>query len=236
MEIKDIRFTRFYAAEHVQFGAEMIRLTESIRPELPQRDHYVALHEEETRILKKLSGNVLTPEIDRSDAVRDSHIYGFFTAVKALQHHYDPELAAAAALKPYKSVTKITYAQESATVGKMITELQKIETAQAIEKLGLTGWIAKIDEDNRLFNDLVMQRNAAVSEKIEGNMSDIRSRIDPVYYDIVKRINALAVINSSNSRYGELILRINERIDAYKHTVAQRQAAAGKKNSDSPKA
>ncbi|GHV47864.1 hypothetical protein FACS1894181_02230 [Bacteroidia bacterium] len=193
MEIQDVRFTRLYVAEHVQFGEEVSELiaVAPFRDELPAFNTYLALREEEKRILKKLTGSYLTPELERCDETCDVHTYGFFTVAKGLCHHYDQEAIAAAdvvakALKPYKRVYKITFNQETATLSRMIAELEKDEFVMAVSRLGLTEWVNTIDADNRRFADLVLQRNATLAKKVEGNMKDIRSRVDPAYYDLIR--------------------------------------------------
>jgi hypothetical protein len=232
MEVQDVRFTRFYAAEHVQFGEDVCEI---IKPapfagELPEFEAFKTLHGEETMIFKKLGGSYLTPEVEKCDDTRDIHTSGFMSAVKAMCHHYDPEIVDAAqivakALKPYKSICKITFNQESATLTHLITEMRKDTVAPAVAQLGYTEWVNRIEADNSRFVELVMQRNATISEKIEGNMKEIRSRVDPVYYALVRRINALMIIQGEDV-YLATVKQLNSRIDAYRHTVAQRQAVA----------
>jgi hypothetical protein len=232
MEIQDVRFTRFYSAEHVQFGTEVCSLIEEapFRDELPDYDSYRALHEEEKLLFKKEGGNYLTPEVEKSDETRDIHTYGFFMAVKGLLHHYDAEIVAAAnivitVLKPFKKVYRITFEQETATLDKMVVELRKEPVAQAVERLGFTGWVNRIAEDNQQFATLQMQRSVENTLKLEGNMKGIRSRIDPSYYQLVHRINSLIVVNGEAS-YEATVKLLNERIDSYKRTISHRQAAA----------
>jgi hypothetical protein len=235
MEVQDVRFTRFHAAEHVQFGDDVCSILEPVhfRNELPELVTFKALHVEETAIFKKLTGSYLTPEVESGDETRDIHTYGFMTAVKAMCHHYDPEVVEAAtviylALKPYKSVCRITLNQETATLTRMVAELRKDEIARAVEHLGYTEWVNRIDADNRRFIELVMQRNIEISQKVESNMKEIRSRIDPVYYALIRRFNALMIIHGEES-YLAVAKQLNSRIDAYKHTIAQRQATAAAK-------
>jgi hypothetical protein len=59
-------------------------------------------------------------------------------------------------------------------------------------------------------------------------MKGIRSRIDPVYYDLALRINSLIVVNGE-APYEATVKLLNERIDSYKRTISQRQAAAARK-------
>jgi hypothetical protein len=240
MEIQDVRFTRFYAAEHVQFGTEVCSLIEEapFRDELPVFTPYCALHEEEKQLFKKEGGNFLTPEVEKSDETRDIHTYGFFMTVKGLLHHYDEEVIAAAdivsvALKPFKKVCKITFEQETATLDKMVAELRKEAVAQAVERLGFTEWVNRIDEDNQQFAALQMQRSATNTQKLEGNMKGIRSRVDPVYYSLTNRINSLMVVNGE-APYEATVKLLNERINSYKRTIAQRQAALAARKKDKP--
>jgi hypothetical protein len=238
MEIQDVRFTRFYAAEHVQFGTEVCSLIEEapFRDELSVFTSYRALHEEEKQLFKKIGGNYLTPEVEKSDEIRDIHTYGFFMLVKALLHHYDPEVVATAnivstVLKPFKNVYRITFEQETATLDKMVVELRKKTVAQAVEQLGYTEWVNQIAKDNQQFATLQMQRSIEYTLKLEGNMKSIRSRMDPSYYELVHWINSLIVVNGV-APYEATVKLLNERINSYKHIIAQRQAAATARKKD----
>jgi hypothetical protein len=232
MEIQDVRFTRFYAAEHVQFGTEVCEVIEEapFKDNLPSYPSYRALHEEEKLLFKKAGGNYLTSEVETSDETRDIHTYGFFMVVKGMLHHYDAEIVAAAnivtaVLKPFKNVYRITFEQETATLDKMVIELRKEDVAKAVERLGFTEWVNQIAKDNRQFAALQMQRSVENTLKLEGNMKGIRSRVDPSYYELTHWINSLTVINGA-APYEATVKLLNERINSFKRTISQRQAAA----------
>jgi hypothetical protein len=235
MGIEEVKFTRFYAAEHVQFGTEVCEVIEEapFKEELPSYPAYRALHEEEKQFFKKEGGNLLTPEVEQSDETRDIHTYGFFMVVKGMLHHYDEEVISAAGvvstvLKPFKKVCKITFEQETATLDKMVVELRKEDVAKAVERLGFTEWVNRIAEDNRQFAALQMQRSFVNTLRLEGNMKGIRSRVDPAFFDVALHLNSLIVVNGL-APYEATVKLLNERINSFKRTISQRQAAAARK-------
>ncbi len=235
MEIQKISFGQFRAAEHVQFGAEICELIDGalFKEQLPQYGAYKGLHDEEWKIFKKETASMLTPELVQADRMRDKHTTGFFLAIESAQHHYQPEMEKAAdrlaiLLKLYKGVTKYSYNAQTASLTRMIAELQKSAAAADVDLLGLAGWVSQIDIDNNNFARLMMQRSAGNMDKMEGTMLEIRSRVDTAYFEVVKRINALIVVNGKDA-YAELVKLMNERIDYYKRAVAERQTASANK-------
>jgi hypothetical protein len=208
------------------------------RDELPIFASYSALHEEEKLIFKKVTGNLLTPEVEESDETRDVHTYGLVMTVKGMRHHYDADIVAAAdkvsaTLKPFKKVCKLTFDQETATLDRMIVELRKDDIAQAVGRLGLTEWVNRIAEDNRQFAELQLQRSAKSAQQLEGNMKSIRGRVDLAYYELTRHINALMAVNG-DAPYEETVKLINERINSYKRAISQRQAAAAARKKEQP--
>ncbi len=235
MEIQKISFGQFRAAEHVQFGTEICELIDEApgKEQLPQYETYKRLHGEEQKIFKKTAAAALTPELVQADRMRDKHTTGFFLAIESAQHHYLPEQEKAAdrlagLLKPYKGVVKYTYNAQTASLTRMAAELQKTAAAADIDLLGLAGWVIQIDTDNNNFARLMMLRSTDNLDKEEGTMTEIRSRVDAAYFDMVKHINALIVVNGQDA-YTEPVKLINERIDYYKRTVAERQTASANK-------
>jgi hypothetical protein len=62
-------------------------------------------------------------------------------------------------------------------------------------------------------------------------LADARVKTDEAYKDLIKRIEAMMLLNGENPIYAEFIKKLNVVIEKYKNIIAQREGIAKAKKS-----
>ena len=238
MNIKPIDKQNLRNDEHFQFHTEMKDLVNATgAAALKIADLftiYQTCYANEDEALKKVIKSAITADIETADRTRDLTFSGLVGTNKAALNHFDPETSAAArrlkvlfdtfgnlAVKPLNEETSAIYNLLQELSGKYAPDMQKV---------GLAGWANKLEADNKAFDKLVKERNDENSDKTQLKMKETRTATDKVYADIVKRINALIIVEGE-AAYSAFVNKLNGYIDKYNHLLAQRvgRNAAAKK-------
>jgi hypothetical protein len=223
---------------HFQFLNDVDNLIQDTTPEiLGIEQHYPAFKTglgKEDSALKVERGSSQTKLLAAADAFRDQLDRGFEIQVESYSFHWDPNVAEAARrisriIGQYGDLRSLPYNEESSALGNKMQELQAPDYAADIELLKLTNWVNQIIKANTEFISLFGDRASEQATRASGNVRAARIEVDPAYQAIVKRINALVVVNGEQA-YANFIDKLNYYIDYYKNTIALQR---GRKNGDS---
>jgi hypothetical protein len=246
MKIRNLKSSNFYHFrndEHFLFFYGVLDLINRIGAAAlkiqKEFEVFRACFDNEDEALKKISKSAATAKINDADAARDITFRGMVDTNTIALNHYDPEVAEAAqSLKipfdTYGNLAKLPLKEETSGIINLLQEL-KGKYAAAVQKAGLTGWVAKLEADNNTFFTLFTERNDENAARTHLKMKECRLETERAYDAVVERINALIVIEGE-AYYAEFVSKLNSLIDKFNNDVAVRigraKAKANKKNED----
>ena len=160
--------------------------------------------------------NIFRGELDRS----------FSLKVEAATLDYDPLVREAGErlmriFMKYGDLRKEDYNNQTSKMTVRNTEINDYYAADVVT-IKETELFAKLDEANKSFNTDFGVRNNEMAARIGFNVIAARAEVDPIYDNIKRNINALAIVEG-DADYAEVIDRINAFIAYYKNVLAIRR-------------
>lgn len=222
MEIQNFSLTGLTNEEHYKFmfdtDALIIAATAS---SLSIENDYVIFKEafeNEGEALGFVRKSSITDNIYDADLVRDTTLRGLKKAIESNSSHFKPAIRETANrllvfFNTYGNVTVKSYEEESAAIIKIVSEL-KTTYAADINLLGLMEWVVELENNNNSFDQLMTNRFDESDDKTRLRMKSVRKEIDKAYKAIVKRINALIIVNGE-ATYTDFVNKLNLRIAYY---------------------
>lgn len=234
MFIKKINFVSLQNEEHFQFHSYFDTLVNETNPEvLKVAAHYAAykaLLVNERKALDVVLKSQYTAKIDLADAARDVPVQGFYKLVNGMTHHFNPTLSEAAQrikviIDSFSGITRLPYENQTAATIKFVDELKAAN--DDIVLLGLSVWLTEIEARNIAFDTLVKSRFMETDGRTTLRMKQVRSEVDDAYTAITDRINASITLDGE-AVLATFVSKLNNRIDTFTNTVAQRKGRAAK--------
>lgn len=206
---------------HFDFISFFVRRIEAVGSAVSTRfpDEVAALKtalKEEDDVIVISQKSELTDQIAHYDALRDSYVSGYKKFVKSfLAMPEGAELTAAKKLSQhitdFKLNTKLALDRETGMLTNFTDDLEKKYSAE-IELLGATMFVNKMKEANDKVRELLEERDHEKGQQVPGATDAARKKTDAVYKDLVKKINAVCVLEDATD-YTTFIQDVNERID-----------------------
>jgi len=238
MEIASIHLVNLRNEEHYQFQTEFDQLVKKhtadiLGIEALYKD-YTPLLANEFTALNVVRKSSVTDDLIDANAVRNVTYRGILDTVKGSCNHFDEERQVAAKrlmilFNTFGNVADKSYDEETASLSKLTAELIN-NYSNAIETLGISTWVEKLQEQNNAFDALKNARYSEDASKTQLSMKDIRLSIDASYRGIVTRINALIIVNG-NMMYRDFVTELNIRVDTFNNALAQRKGRNAKTES-----
>jgi len=180
----------------------------------------------EDEALKISQKSLLTDEIESADRKRDEIFMAYRKVVKGSLGAPLDTLAEAAkvlnqSIKDYGIDPQMQLDKETGLLANLIADHQG-KLAEQVATLGLTAYTTAMKEANDKVNDLIMQRADERSLVVAGALKAARAETDTAYKDLVKRVNALWIVDY-DAAYDEFINYMNEEIDRYREQVLTRK-------------
>jgi len=242
MFIKKIHLLELQNEEHVGFNTYVDDyITEAgavaLNVESQSADHKLKLGVEKS-VLDLVQKNTFTLRVNAADTARDKPIRGFSKIVKGMLHHFNPAVAQAAynidvINDKFSGITYLTNEKQTPAEESYITALKA--SMADITTLGLTDWLTEIEATENAFVALVKNRNNEDDLKPAINMKAARVNTDDTYFAIVDRINAFITIDG-DAKYATFVSKLNNRIDQYNTSIAQRNGRAKKDDTSATEA
>lgn len=241
--IRPITLARMRNNEHYQF---MVDVANGIKKATSAALQLDTVYPAFTTAFAKLNatllidqGSVKTEQITALDLTRDRTWSALNERVKAsLLSPIEAEVIAAKAVKRvfdlYGSVRNMSYNEESAAITNLIEDLEKTKNAADCTTLGITAWVAALKQQNIDFQAMLESRNVELAGKDSGDVKAVRDEIDPVYQNIVKRINAQVALEIATPVTETFIRELNQRIKYYDDTLTARAGRASSGEEDVP--
>lgn len=241
MEIKSFQTQLLRNEEAHQYFSDFILLVNSESVETlgiaTQFASFTSLANQLSTGLQQIKASMHTKKVADADQSRDDAYRGIYTLIKAYCMHYDNEVADAAlrlrkVFNNFGDPSAMPYFQETATITTLTNELTTKWDAD-LTKLGIKVWVQELVALNTNFNALITERTVEEAEKPKVNIKQTRQEIDKIYNTIVKRVNALMLLNGE-TQYLSFANKLNEMIDGYRNLTAIRKGRNASEKSNEP--
>lgn len=239
MEVVYLKTGHLRNGEHIQFYNSLDKLIITTGVTVLGIDALYAefkpLLTDEEEAFNIVKESAITDVIVDADILRDNTFRGLVKALKSNLTHFNPVVKKASLnLMPVfnllGNITKEAYDEETALIRdlckKLLGELLADTTAA-----GLKEWVVELQKNNDDFEELMNSRFTEGSVKTQLRMKQVRLQIDKVYLQIIKRINALIIVNGEIV-YKDFVNELNQRIESYNQNLAQRKGRNAKADED----
>lgn len=186
----------------------------------------VAQEDEDLKLSQK---SLLTDEIARADAERDSLYSGYKKAVQGFLNLPVEAMAQAAKvlnqhLKDYGISPQMQLDRETGMLLNLVTDLEGKFKAE-VETLALTPFVTNLKAANERVRTLTASRTEERMAVPVGALKASRKASDEAYRALVKMVNALALVEGE-ADYAAFIDYVNTEITHYKREVLGQKAPA----------
>lgn len=235
MKIKEFSLVRLRNEEHFQFFTSfrdlvLIFTAAALKIEL-LFNLFLAAYANELESLNIIRKNAISDDLIEADGDRDNVFRGLCDAVKSARNHFNADVRGAAkrlqvVLDTYGNLAAKNYDAETGALNSLINDLTSTYAAD-VATVGLVDWVTELAAKNKAYDDLKNQRYSDEASKTILRMKQERVKTDALYRQMVERINALIVVEGERS-YASFVNELNERIQGYENTIANRRGK-GKK-------
>lgn len=187
--------------------------------------------------MQKIEKSIYTEELVKADELRDDVFRGMSEAISSACFHYDPVIKNNAAklklvFKHYGNLARLPLAEETESLNLLIADLNGAHAAE-VQAVALRGWVDELQAKNNLFAGLMAQRTEESALATTLKVREVRRTIDETYKSMVKRINALILVNGPEM-FAEYVNELNVLIANTKTLVAQRYGILAASKSKTP--
>ncbi|WP_074434147.1 DUF6261 family protein [Bacteroides neonati] len=231
IEISEIYLAKMDNGAHFSYHTEMltrINANSKVKAKLTsQLSAYQAAIEKEDAALVTSRKSFITDEIATADSQRDALYLGLKNAVKAFLNIPDTTMQEAARilaqlLKDYRIEPAMQLDRQTGLMTNLITDLEGKCSAQ-VAALSLAPMVAGMKTANEKVRTSLSARTKESSTKETGMMKAARLLVDEYYREIVKYINAYALLEGA-ADYQVFIDVTNAEIVRYKRQVLKQKA------------
>jgi len=243
MEIASLYLHNQRNAAHYQFQTDfnstVIKYTPQALGIVENYAAYLPLLDDEGVALVAITKSATTEEIDGADKNRDFTFRGLADKVTNSLNHFNPEVREAARrikviFDTYGNLVPKPDDEESGLISSLVADLRTKLPAEIVT-LAIVDWIDELERQNNVFIALEATRNSEDAKKSDLRMKQVRVVVDAAYNKIVKRINALIVVNGEAS-YTEFVKELNVRIGRAQDSIALSRGQAKTAATEAPKA
>ena len=231
-EIQDISLPRMNNGAHFTFVSNILARAEAdSKVKTKAAELVTALKEAvaaEDEALKISQKSLLTDEIAKADSDRDALYAGYKKAVEGFQAMPIADMAQAAKelaqhIKDYRISTTDQLDKETGLLVNFIADLET-KYATQVATLSLTAFVTNMKEANERVRTLTLQRTEDRMSLPIGAMKAARAASDEAYRQLVKMVNALALV-FGEADYADFIDYVNTEIVHFKREVLNQKAS-----------
>jgi len=169
----------------------------------------------------------ITNEMVKLNKQREELYAGFSYHYQSNLRHYDAGKREAAKnisyiMKSIAVIHNMSNTNRGGSIRKIISNIRKPQNTAIVETLQLTGWLDALETLNELYQKTDDNRNTERSKRGNGNVLVARNATDKAYQDIIKRMDALMILNGPEE-YSPFVRLLNVHIEHAKKSVAIRE-------------
>ena len=169
----------------------------------------------------------ITDGMVKLNAQREERYAGLFHHYQSCLRHYDEAMREAA--KDISHIMKsIAYIHNASNMNrydyirKITANIRKKEYAAAVETLELNGWLDALNALNESHLTTLNSRDTERIMRPDGNVLKARKVTDKAYQDIIKRMDALMILNGPEE-YSHFVRLLNFHLAEAKKSIAIRE-------------
>lgn len=232
-EINEIALTRMNNGAHFTFvGNILARAEKDSTVKAKAADQVAALKkafEAEDAALKISQKSLITDDIAQADSERDALYTGYKKAVNGFLTLPAADMAKAAKvlaqhIKDYNIDPKEQLDRETGMLVNFISDLET-KYATQVETLSLMPFVTNMKSANERVRTLTLERTEERMTQTVGAMKAARNASDEAYTQLVRMVNALALV-FGDTDYANFIDYVNTEITHYKREVLNQKASA----------
>lgn len=242
-QIRSFGMTKMTVGSSCDFHTKVVQFIDETGSDLLHIKTQAPVYKEKTELLQSIvnrqQGFVATTDMKKADQQRDSAAGTICGVTSAFKSSPVPEKLAAAMLldpklSPYRGIRAHEYTKQTAEVRGMLAMLDLEENADAIRTLGLTEEVEVLREGNATFDKAILAKGAemnAKSSQSEISTKDLLGEINTLYQDIVKIVNAYAIVDT-NAGIREFIANVNGLVGIYSNIAGSAQSGGSAPEGD----
>jgi hypothetical protein len=230
-KIEAINFQLFSNQEHFRFMSDFDHLV-SMYPAavMGMEVLYGVFHNTlmaEELALRVEQGSSISQKLEQLDNLRDKAWNAINLRVKAtLLSPFEEEVQSAQVIKRiikrYGKVCSMTYSEQSMAVENLTNELLLAVNEVHLDRIGFASWVIELKNQNQEFLEIYNERNADFAGRESGEVKAARTLLDPVYKQLVEKINASIILEFARPEVINFINKLNENIKTYQTTIVMR--------------
>jgi len=175
-----------------------------------------------------------TEDISALDTQRDNALSAYLSALKAMTASPNQEKQQKAKYlqfirDKYTLSAADEYMKETTAISQMIQELEgDAQATAALTATGLDDWLLDLKTKNNDFLAKMNERTESQAGQQKGIVRETRLQCEAAYRDVVKLINALAIVEiPAGYAYATIIDLLNAEIDHYRQILARKGSSSG---------
>jgi hypothetical protein len=175
-----------------------------------------------------------TEEISTLDDARDAALSAYLNALKAMAASPNTTKQQAAKRlqfirEKYSLSAADEYMKETTAISQMIQEIEgDAQATEALQTTGLDEWLTDLKTKNEAFLAKMNERTEAQAGQQKGIVRETRLACESAYRDVVKLVNALAIVEvPAGYNYGTIIDLLNAEIEHYRQILARKGGGSG---------
>lgn len=231
IKIESIDLRNFDNSEHFQYMAGIDRLISTHKDAVMGSEVIYGVFKNtlmaEDLALRIEQGSSVLQTLDRLDRQRDKTWNAINIRIKAtLLSPIEDEVQSAQVIQQilnlYGDVCSHTYSEQSSAIAQLTDDMQLPVIAVHVEKVGLTEWVRELKKQNEKFTAVFNDWNSEFAGRESNDVKAARTLIDPVYLQLVERMNASLALEFASEEIMDFANRLNEKIKYYKTPLAFR--------------
>ena len=239
-KIRTIDLTHLTNASHFQYMTDFDGFATAASPEVaavlaPYLPRFNTLLAQEDSLFKLIQKSDLTLPIKVADKERSGLHDGLWRIVRAQTNDsediilVDAATQALAYFDVYGSVNKKTYAEETALLTNLISDLETMSSGLSV--LQINGLVSKLSQVNTRVATLLLERDEEKAEShLQEKLHNVRQQIDAVYQAMVGAINASVILDPEV--YALFVAEINILIARYRKRRRKTSASGDDDNGE----
>lgn len=230
---KSLQYTYFNNRTFVQFFRHFISTIEKSNPETlqikTQFDNLSVPVNELFNLTQRDRGSELSEDLVEIDKRRDNCWLGIDYQLQSYRYHYNLSKKEATielerSLLPFGTgISRLKYVEETITINGIIEKWESnAELQEHISQLGLSEWVAKLKEENLLFDNKFKERVEERANEPEVKSIELRKTIIEHYRTLLKHLTAHTTLSTDNT-YDTINSKINELIEEYNKMIPKKE-------------
>lgn len=222
-EIKKPSFRLVRDAEHYHYHDNVLKAITPITAKEYKmeslRYSYEKLFKREESAFMRDRAFEETKEIQAADKKRDELFCFIKRTIELMKYNPDASIKAYwsvldEGMSPYKNAHRKSFVENTTMVTLFIEEMKKEQYGEALKSLDLVKVFDLLHDANAKCEDLYNERLSAKQKRNEEEkMRNIRPRVDKVFFDIIKFINAIYLVSHEITKEDQVLQEIGVIID-----------------------